>query len=419
GRGEIRNLEAWIAKREKLEEEEEERFQEWDEEGKSDDSQDELDESWAECDVCGKWRRVMSEVALSLSSGTSWRCDMNEDSARASCDVPEEEWEGDDDDWVWNSNGQDTAAHTNSISASPLISSLILAEGPGEGGTVDVDVDNMAVDEDVAAPLVRGGDRGSEGDVSGEEVSRDKGKEVQRDETGTNGLGFGFGRGVGGGNTVTRADTNMETRDRGQGVRGDSRSRSSNLCNLETGGHLPSVLRSAFDGLFHRTRDRSTENTDKKCDGTDVIALEAVQPSWSTMSFTGPTAVRMEGKEEDTPAASSRGVINGGGGGGQGMLEIMKHHRPYPNSPPSPISRISETGAPGFGLGLIFTPPNLLPPCVPSTPPPMVPPFPSRASGQPTPLPTSPFQKTKSRKKDCAATLQDHFVSPSEKMVLG
>lgn len=51
----------------------------------------EYNESWVQCDACGKWRKVRDEPGA--NSSTAWFCSMNSDPSYQSCHVPEESWD--------------------------------------------------------------------------------------------------------------------------------------------------------------------------------------------------------------------------------------------------------------------------------------------------------------------------------------
>ena len=53
------------------------------------------DDTWAQCEQCDKWRRVVVSSGMELPS--QWSCELNPDKAFASCQIAEEQWSDGED----------------------------------------------------------------------------------------------------------------------------------------------------------------------------------------------------------------------------------------------------------------------------------------------------------------------------------
>jgi hypothetical protein len=72
-------------------------------------------DDWVSCDRCNKWRRVPKSVVESLTSTSKWFCSQNADWFRASCDEPEEEYDGSgQEETDENAGGGTAGTHPNS-----------------------------------------------------------------------------------------------------------------------------------------------------------------------------------------------------------------------------------------------------------------------------------------------------------------
>ena len=71
-------------------------------------------DDWACCDRCNKWRRVPKAVVEKLTSTSKWFCSQNADWLRASCDDPEEEYDGPSENSDDDLEGGTAATHPHS-----------------------------------------------------------------------------------------------------------------------------------------------------------------------------------------------------------------------------------------------------------------------------------------------------------------
>ena len=65
---------------------------------------------WVSCDACGKWRRLVHELAASLDDSSSWYCSSNPDPQFNSCEHPQEFSDAEIDAMIENQNGANAEA---------------------------------------------------------------------------------------------------------------------------------------------------------------------------------------------------------------------------------------------------------------------------------------------------------------------
>ena len=72
--------------------------------------------AWVCCDACGKWRKIPQAAFAALDAARPWYCRENVDAARASCLIPEDDWDHPSDD---GSDDASSALRVSPATATP------------------------------------------------------------------------------------------------------------------------------------------------------------------------------------------------------------------------------------------------------------------------------------------------------------